>query len=237
MDFLSIFLYIPFIEIILLPLICINGIEIGKEGFDQCSKGIHFLKISLGIISSFLFLIFNSFMIIFSFFPFQKYLSTIRMNSANDFINIIIKSIIILQNLFIKNEYISLALLIISSFIMFYKCYNEPTYNNNYLEIIITIKNLVILWTYFVLLLSKFFKDFKINGFIFLLVLGYPVVVYLSILLFKEKNMNFTYLCGNPHNLRDLLNKAKLNIRFINTFIEKNKSNRNENERQRNSVL
>ena len=237
MDFLSIFLYIPFIEIILMPLICINGIEIGKEGFDQCSKGTHFLKISLGIISSFLFLIFNSFMINFSFFPFQKYLSTIRINSVNDIVNIIIKSIIILQNIFIKNEYISLALLILSSLIMFYKCYNEPTYNNNYLEIIITIKNLVILWTYFVLLLSNFFKDFKINGFIFLLVLGYPVVVYLSVLLFKEKNMNFTYLCGNPHNLRDLLNKAKLNIKFINTFIEKNKSNRNENERQRNNVL
>ena len=236
-DIITIFLYIPLIEIILIPIICINGVELGREGFDKCSNNAHLLKISLGIISTFLIFILSLFMINFSFFPFQKTMSTIRINSDNDIIIIIIKLIIIVQNIFVKNEYLSLAILLLTAIIMFYKCNNESTVNNDILEIMITIKNLVTLWTYLILFLSKLFKNFNINGFIYILAIGYPVVIYLSVLIFKEKDMNFTYLCGNAYDLKDLVYKARLNIKFINSFIEKNKNNRNEKERLRNTVL
>ena len=236
-DIITIFLYIPLTEIILMPFNCINGKVLGKENFDTCWKGIHYLKLILGIIGTILLFVFNTFMINFSFFPFPKYMSTIRANSDYDIINIIMKFFIILQNLFITNEYISLSILLFSSFIMFYRCYNEPTYNNNYLEIVLYIKNLLIIWTYFILLISKIFKNFNINGIIYLLVVGYPFIVYLSILIYSEKNMYFTYLCGNSYDLKDLLNRTKLNIKFINSFIEINKNNRNENEKQRNNII
>ena len=236
-DIITIFLYIPFTEIILIPINCINGKVLGKENFDTCWKGIHYLKITLGIIAEILLFSLSFFMINFSFFPFQKYKSTIRVNSDNDIIILIIKLVIILQNILITNEYISLVILSFSSYIMLYRCYNVSTYDNNYLEIVITIKNFLIIWTYFILLLSKLFKNFTINGFIYLLVIGYPAIVYISILIFKEKNMYFTYLCGNPYDLKDLLKRVKLNIKFINTFIENNKNNRNENEKLRNTAL
>jgi hypothetical protein len=176
-------------------------------------------------------------MINFSFYPFQKSMSTIRINSTNDVIILIMKLIAILQNIFINNEYASLALLFLISYTMFYFCYNENSYNNSHLELIILIKNLLILWTYFVLFLTKIFQSFIINGFIYLLVIGYPVMVYLSILLNKEKEMSFTYLSGNICELKSLLKKIKFNIKLINAFIERSKNVRNENDGQRNIIL
>ena len=236
-DIITIFLYIPFTEIILMPFNCENGKVLGKENFNICWKGIHYLQMALGILSSILLFIIGIFMLNFSFFPFQKNMSTIRINSNNDIIIIIMKLFTILQNIFIKNEYLSLTILLLISFIMFYSCLNEPTYNNEFLEIIISIKNIIILWTYFILFLSKLFKTYYINGFIYLLVIGYPVIIYLSILIYKEKNIYFTYICRIPQNLKEIINRAKLNIKLINSFIEKNKNNRNENEGQRNTVL
>ena len=234
-DILIIFLYIPFIEIILIPFNCENGKVLGK--FNTCWKGIHYLQLTLGILCSILLFIISIFMINFSFFPFQKNMSTIRINSDNDIIITIMKLFAIFQNIFLTNEYLSLTILLLISFIMLYRCLNEPTYNNDFLEIIITIKNIIILWTYFILFLSKLFKNFFINGLIYLLVIGYPVIIYLSILIYKEKTIYFTYLCRIPQNLKDIIKRAKLNIKLINSFIEKNKNNRNENEGQRNTVL
>ena len=164
-------------------------------------------------------------------------MSTIRINSTNDIIIILMKLIMIFQNLVITNDNISLFILLFASFIMFYNCYNEYTYNNSSLEIAITMKNLTIMWTYFILFLSKIFREYTINGFIFLLIIGYPIIIYLSLIVYREKEMDFTFMSGNPHNLRDLLNKIRFNAKLINSFIEKNKNIRNEKEGQRNIVL
>ena len=236
-DIMTIFLYIPIIEIILTPIRCVDGQVFGLSYSETCWKGIHYFQITLGILSTILLFILSIFMLNFRFCPFQKYMSTIRINSSNDIIIIVMKLFIILQRLLIKNEYISLFILLFASFIMFYSCYNESTYNNKYLEITITIKNIMIIWTYFVLFLSKLFRNYTINGFIYLLAIGYPIIIYLSIIIYKEKDMDYTFLSGNPHNLKDLLNKIRLNIKFINSYIERNKNIRNEEEGQRNSVL
>jgi len=237
MDIITIFLYIPMTESILISIKCINGKVLGNDDFETCWKGLHYFKITLGIIGAILLFILSIFMINFGFYPFQKYMSTIRIYSGNNVIIIIIKVFIILQNLLISNEFISLAILLFSSFIMFYSCYNEETYNNNILEIIITMKNLLIIWSYFVLFISKLFINFTINGFIYLLAIGYPIMVYLSIIIYKEKEIKYAYLTGNTNNLKNLLNRAKFNIKLINSFIERNKNSRNETDGQRHIVL
>ena len=226
-NILSIFLFIPLMEIVLTPIQCVNGKVYGLKNDEICWNAIHYLRSILGVLGG----------IFFSFYPFQKSMSTIRINSTNDLIIIIMKLVAILQNIFIKNEYASLAILFLIAYIMFYFCYNENSYNNSHLELIIIIKNLLILWTYFVLFLTKIFQSFIINGFIYLLVIGYPVMVYLSILLNKEKEMSFTYLSGNICELKSLLKKIKFNIKLINAFIERSKNVRNENDGQRNIIL
>ena len=238
-DLISIIFYIPITEIILLPIRCLNGKVYEIKNGERCWKNIHYLHSTLGIIGSFLLFSWCIFMINFSFYPFQKFKSTIRINSNNDIIILIMKIILVLQYLFISNEYISVAILMLVSIVIFFNCFYEPTYNIKRLQIAINIKNLLIMWSYFVLFLSKIFSNFKANGFIYLLIYGYPLIIYFSIIISKEKFYDEISLNSNIYNLKDYIKKAEYNIQLINSFIERNKNmrNGNSNKEQKNIIL
>ena len=231
--------YIPTIEVILLPIRCVNGKVYGVRNAETCWEYMHYLNVTLGIIAAFLFFIMCIILINFNFYPFQKNMSTNRVNSNNDVIIIIMKSFLVLQYLLIKNEYLSLTILLLASISMFFSCFNEPTYNNDKLEIIITIKNLVVVWTYFILLVTKLFKNVVSNGFIYLLIFGCPIIVIFSIVLYKEKDLNFSYFSGNSLNIADYIKKVKFSIKLIDSYIERNNNirNRREDEVQRDIIL
>ena len=157
-DLMVIIMYIPITEIFLIPIKCINGNVYGVNNGEKCWQSMHYLKVILGIIGSILLFIWCTFMINFKFYPFQKLNSVARMTSNNDILIIVMKLFSILQHLLITNEYLSLFILLLISILVFYSCYNNQTYNNNKLEIIITMKNLIyygyILFYYFL----KYFK-------------------------------------------------------------------------------
>ena len=176
-DILSIILYIPITEIILLSIKCTNGTISGVKDEPVCWGNMHYLNVILGCLGALLLFIWCIFMVTFSFYPFEKFMSTMRINTNNDIIIIIIKLFLILQNLLISNEYVSLFILLLISITMSYFCYNDSTYNNNKLEIIINIKNFIIIWTFFVLLFSKLFETTIADGFIYLLIFGYPIII------------------------------------------------------------
>ena len=229
-------LYIPITEILLLSIKCEDGKVYGFKDGDICWKGLHNLNTTVQIIGAFLLFIWSLFMLFFSFYPFQNTMSTNRIYSNNDILLIFLKLFIVLQYLLISNEFISIAILLLISISLFLSCYNEPTYNNSKLEIAINIRNLLIFWTYFVLLISKLFINILANGFIYLLVFGCPIVIYLSIIIYKEKDFSGIRFSGNIKNVNDYIKKAKLNIKLINSFIERNKIIRNGNEK-RNIIL
>ena len=231
--------FIPISEIILIPTKCVNGVVQGVKNGENCVKGIYYLNVTLGIVGEILFFSWCIFLINFSFYPFQKSMSTIRINSHNDIIILIMKLIAVLQYFLISNEYLSLAILLIISITMFFTCFKESTYNNDKLEYTITIKNSMIFWTYFVLLFSILFEKLIPNGFLYLLVFGYPIVIYLSIVLYKEKFLNNVYFSGNIRSLKDYIKKIKFNMNLIDFFIERNRNIRigNENEGQRSLIL
>ena len=237
-DIIGIIFYIPITEIILLPIKCINGKVDGFDDGERCWKNFHYFNSTLGIIGAFLLFIWCNFTIKFSFYPFQNSMSTLRIYSNNDILIIIFKLILVLQYLLISNEYISLGILLLCSISMFICCYNESTYNNNKLEIAIIIKNILIIWTYFILMISKIFIN-TINGFIYFLVLGCPIVIYLSLIIHKEKNFPSIKFLGNSNNIKEYIKIAKINIKLINSFIEKNQNLRNGNEIEelRNAIL
>ena len=238
-DIISIVLYIPITEILLMPIKCIDGKVDGIKDGETCWESTYYLNLSLGIIATILLFIWCIFMINFNFFPFQKNMSNMRINSNNDIIIIIMKLFIILQNFLITNRDLSIAILLLTSITMFYNCFVESTYNNKHLELFITLKHLTIIWTYFVLLISKTFINFNINGFIFLLLFGYPIIIYLSILISNDKHSKFTYLSENSLNLNDFIQKVKFNIELVDNFIESNNNLRsgNESETQRKIIL
>ena len=238
-EIISMVLYIPITEIVLIPIKCKNGNVYGPKNSEKCWESMHYLNITLGIIGAILLLIISIFVMNFKFFPFQKAMSTTRINSNNDVLFIIMKLFAILQNILISNEYISLFIMLLISIFIFFSYFNNQTYNNFRLELFINIKNIIIIWTYFVLLVSKIQKNYISNGLIYLLLFGCPIIVILSISIYKDRENKLSYLSVNRYNVNEYIKKAKYNIKIIDSFLERHTNGRNENEeeRERNIII
>jgi hypothetical protein len=238
-DLNTIVFYIPVIELILMPNKCVNGVVHEIKNAEDCFGATYYLKVALGIIGTFIYTFRCIFLVNFSFYPFQKIDANGRITSNNDVINIIMKLASVLQHLLIENEYISLAILLLISMTNLLSCYNKATYNNEKLEYFIFIKNSNILYTYFVLLFCKFFENIIPSGFFYLLVCGYPIIIYLSFVIKREKNLSKIYLSGNINSLNEYIIKAQFNMKLIDAFLERNRNMRvgNENEGQRSLIL
>ena len=236
-DIISIIFFIPIIEIILIPIKCVNGKVNGFKDGELCWGMEHYIHFIFGIIGTILLLALCFFIIFFSFFPFQNSLSSIRISSNNDIVILFLKLFVILQNLLISNEYVSLAILLLISIFMFFVCYNNSTYSNSLIETFICIKNLSNVWTYFVLFISKLFETVIADGFIFFLILGYPLIIYLSITLSQEKEHEIIKSSFHFNNLNEFIKKAKYNIKLVNSFIEINQSNGEKIKEKKNILL
>ena len=174
----------------------------------------------LGIISSLVFLINLIFLNFFYFYPFQIIKVTVKLNSSNDIFLLLIKFVFILRLIFIKNEYISLLILLLLFLFLELKETKNPVYNINKLEILLNIRNSVIIWTYLILLVEKLCKETKINGLIYLLVIGYPIIIFCSIIIFKEYETEFNYHNSSFNNITSCINKTRFLINLINSFID-----------------
>jgi hypothetical protein len=231
--------FIPITEIILMPIKCVDGKVNGFNDGEKCWVNIHYINMTLGIFGAFLFFIWCIFMLFFNFYPFQNSMSVIRISSKNDVIIIIMKFFLIIQNLLITNEYISLTLLLLTSIVIYSSCNEERTYNNRKLEIALNMRNLLAIWTNFILLVSKIFKNYAANGFIYLLAFGSPIIILLAIIIYGETDTIGIKLIGNSHTINEYIAKAKANIKLINAFIERNNNLRNggENEGQKDIII
>ena len=236
-DIISIVFYIPMTEIMLMPIKCVNGKVYGISGNEVCWSFEHYLIVISGILGTVLLFIWCLFTIFFSFYPFQNSLSSRRVTSYNDTIIIILKLFLVLQNILIENEFISLALLLIISIFIFLYCYKEHTYNNKIIEISINMRNLLIIWTYLILLVTKIFVNIIANGLIYLLIIGYPIMIYLSFIINKEKDFGMIKIIKKTNTLNEYIYNAKVNIRLVNSFIDMNKHINSEKENQRDLIL
>ena len=234
-DIIAVILYISIMEIFLIPIKCVDGRVYGVKNEFKCEGSSYYLHLIVGIFGAIWLFLWSAFVLSFSFYPFQNSTSTIRINSYNDIVIIIIKLIYVFQNILITNQYLSLGILLLFSVFIFFRCFNESTYNNKKLEVAVTLRNFCILWTYFVLLISKLLPN---KGYIFLLIFGYILIIYLSYILIKEKEFRGINFSNKKKNLKDCITKIKLNIRLINSFIEsKNNRNINSIEEKRNIIL
>ena len=220
-----IFFYIPITELVLLPLKCNseNKVDIVKEGI-KCWDNMHYLYGILGIISSIIFFVCILFLINFFFFPFNYSDSSIPIHSKNNNIFLFIKYIFILRFIIVKNEYLSIAILFILTLYSINQEFFNNTFNNNKLETVINIKNFLAFWTYFILLFAQFFKDTKINGFIYIFILGIPFIIISSILLVNKHTASLSYNFSNFKNPKEYLDKTRVLIKLITSFIKDSKN-------------
>ena len=171
---LTIFLYTPITEFLLVSLKCsdkpINETYVSQA--FKCYSGIHYFIIVIGIILSIVFFFYLIFLNFFYFYPFQSGLSTIKLNSTIDIILLIIKLILIIKYIFINNEYFSIIIFLILSLILLYQEFSSPIYNINSLEIFLNLRNVVIFWTFCMLFVAQICINTKINNLIYLLIFG-----------------------------------------------------------------
>ncbi len=101
---LFIFFYIPVTEFVLLPLKCNseNKVDIVQDGI-KCWENIHYLYAILGIIASIIFFISVFFLVNFFFYPFNYDESSIKIQSTNDTVFLIIKYIFVIRFVLVKN--------------------------------------------------------------------------------------------------------------------------------------
>ena len=231
---LTIFLFLPINEIFLMAFRCLMINKVYK-----CWTKLHYIFSTLGVISSFFFLLYLIFLNYFYFNPFQLEQTTIKLNSIIDIILIIIKYIYLLNYIFIKNENLSIMILLIPSIILGYKQYRNPVYQNDKLEILLNLRNSLIFWTYFILLLAKCCEDTTINGLFYLLILGYPIIIFCSIIFYKVYKNEFNYKQSSFNNISSCISKTRFLTILINSFINDNRNNLKYNEKgnQKNDIL
>ena len=234
---LTIFLFIPITELFLIPINCDNNIIFTNS--IKCWDSIHLLYVVIGIIFALCFCILILFMNFYYFYPFQYTQSTVKLNSSTDTFLILLKLIYILKYLLIKNEYISIAILLITSLLLVYKEFKEKNYNKNTLELFLNIRNILMLWTFFMLFISQICLETKINNLIYLLLFGYPIIIFSSIMFLKENETKINFNNSSFNNINSCLSKAKFLIKLINSFFNDNKNNLkfNENGNQKDIIL
>ena len=237
---ITIILYIPIIELFLISLKCNNNKSF-NESFVECWSPAHLLLVTFGIIFSLVYSIILLFLNGYYFYPFQSLLTTIKLNPVIDIFLLIIKYIFELEFILIKNEYISIAILLILSFFLFYQKFTTKTYNINSLELIINLRNILMLWTFFMLFIAKLSMNTKINNLIYLLVFGYPIVIFSFIMFFNEHETKFDYNNSSLNNINSCLSRITFLIQLINSFFDEQKNSFNfkygEKGNQKNDIL
>ena len=235
---LTIFFFNPISELLLIPLKCTSTVIFTNTSSIKCWKDIHYLFVVLGIINEICFFICLFFLNIFYFNPFQTKSSTIKLNTTIDIILLGTKLIYVLQLMLIKNEYISISILLILSFFLLYQEFVEPIYNNNVLELLLNIRNISLFWTFLMSLVSKASVSTD-NGLIYLLIFGYPIIIFSFSMFFNNSKNKFNYTNSSFNNVNSCIEKTRFLIRLINSFIDDNKNNLKFNEKgdQKNDIL
>ncbi len=222
LNILSIFLYIPLTELFLLPLHCKDGnIAVLSESI-QCGKDLYYLYVVLGIIGALLTFFSAFFFLNFYFYPFYEHNNNRKLITSNDIILHIVKLIFVIKYIFIKNEYLSITILLICTLFCTIKEIDERTYSNTLLKIVTNIRNISSLWAYLMLLISKICYNSKVNNIIYFLFFSYPLIICYAILKIKNEDINFFFIPDDINDINSLLKKTRILMNLIDSEIEEN---------------
>ena len=215
---------IPTTELLLLMFKCVDKkIDIVKDPIT-CYKGIHYLYAALSIV----FLLWHIFLIlifgIFCFVPFNNRNSTCKIDTSADLFYYILCVVNCLRYVFIKNEWISIAILLVGSLFNLKKGFDEPSYSNFIIQCFVMIRNSLFLWTSFMIMICKLTYDSKFDGNIYLFLFGMPLIIITCAICYKKESENLIITNVNSGSANDFISRTKNIIALIDKFIEKYKS-------------
>ena len=230
---LKVLFVIPILELFLVAFKCnekTDYMRVINWGNYKCWKSTHMFSILVGVLGAIIFLVYILLLNYYYFYPFFADVSTTRLDSKIDQILIFIKLVFIIQSIFIKNEYVSIAILLLLSLVLIYSELRTPIYNSEHLEIFLNIRNIMTFWSYFMLLIAKIcVNNTNLNNIVYLMLFSYPFIIFGFIMFFKE-NESQKGLYGNNikfNNVKSFLTNMKLLVKLINSFVKEHSKNIN----------
>ena len=219
------FFMIPTMELLLSVNKCENGkIEIITKDDIYCYKGTHFILLFISVIISilqFILIILNSF---FNFNPFNSNQSITTIDPSNNILLVMFKFILVLLYVLLNSEWIQIVVMLLGSFIVFKSTLSNPTYNSNVLQCMLVIKSCIVFYTYLILMLGQLLVSSSFNGIIYFLPLGYILLSFMSIFLYKYSKKNFVEAKTNFKNEDEFLNRINYFKQLIDDFIQQNRT-------------
>ena len=235
--YLTIFFFLPINELFLFPLRCQNNKLFDNE--IVCWKNRHLFYAIIGIVGDICFITLMYVLNNFYFYPFLMAKSSVKLNPAVDLLLIKIKVIYELQSIFIKNKYTAIIIiLILSTYLMFYN-FQEQVYNYSVMEAFLNLRNVLVFWTFFILLIAKICSNSNFNKLIYMLVLSYPLVILSFIMFNEEKGNKIDYNFTDYNDIKTCIARIRFFFQLIATFIEEHRpdSKFKENINQKNEII
>ena len=215
---------IPCTELLLLMYKCEDKkVDIVKDSI-KCFKGVHFLYSVLSIVFLIGQYFLNIFFGIFCFDPFNNKGTSIKIDTGADLFYYILTLVNCLRYIFIKNEWISIAILLVGSLFNLKKGFDEPSYNNFVIQCFVMIRNSLFLWTSFMVMICKLTYDSKFDGNIYLFLFGMPLIIITCAICYKKESENLIITNVNSGSANDFISRTKSVITLIGKFIDKYKS-------------
>ncbi len=215
---------IPCTELLLLMFKCEdNKISIVKDPI-KCYKGVHFLYAALSIVCLIGQNLLNLLFGIFCFDPFNNKNTSTKIDTSADLFYYILALVNSLRYIFIKNEWISIAILLVGSLFNLKKGFDEPTYNNFIIQCLKMIRNSLFLWTSFMIMICKLTFNSKFDGNIYLFLFGMPLIIITCAICYKKESENLIITNVNSGSANDFITRTKSVIKLIGKFIDKYKS-------------
>ena len=228
MPIITIVLFIPLNELFVSTFNCKDNHINYRSDEVKCWQAPHVIMILLSIVGIILNFIVVIILTFFNFYPFVTTKVTIKLTSSFDMVLLLIKFIFVIQKIFIKNEYISIAILLILSIFLVYYQDKQPLYNDKKLELFLMLRGVLLVWTYFTLLIAKICYNTNVKTMIYLLISGYPIIIFTSIMYINEKNNKFNFNQSSINlynNVNICLTQLRLLMKLIDSFFNEKKSN------------
>ena len=235
------FFMVPSMELFLSVNKCENGkIEIIEKNDINSNKGAHFILIFISFVISILqliLIILNSF---FNFNPFGSNDSTSIIDPSNNILLVMFKFILVLLYVLLNSEWIQIVVMLLGSFICFRSTLSNPTYNSHILQCMLVIKSCIVFYTYLILMLGQLLVSSEFTGLIYFLPIGYVLLSFMSIFLYKNSQKNFVEAKTNFKNEDEFINRINYFKSLIDDFILQNRTrikNNDYNNYKRNEIV
>ena len=237
MPYLTTLFFLPLNELFLIPFKCSNNKMFNDE--VECWKNLHLVYVVLGVIGEIAYICFIYLTNYFYFYPFIFWKSTFKLNSDVDLLLIKIKVIYEFLFVFVKHNDVSISILLFLSIYLVYYNLEKKVYVYKGLEILINLRNIFALWSFFMLLISKICLKSNFNNCILLYLLCFPIITFGFIMYYQRNENQLDFIRLSNNDINTCISKIKILITLVNSFIEEKKSKikYEENYNQRNEII